>query len=116
MNNLAAVLAPLIVCDGAPAAGSALPKCDISSVLLLIKNGMQDLVVLSTLLVVAVCVVAGMKLVTAGMSGNYGALKEARGMLTKILTGYVVILAAWVIIHTLAVALLDPKFYFFLGK
>jgi hypothetical protein len=108
-----AVLKPLIVCDGFTGA-SSLPKCDIYAFIGLVKNGIYDLVIISTLLFVVVMVIAGIKLLYSG--GDPGALKELKGRFQKILTGYAIILVAWVLVYTIAKELLDPKFYFFFGK
>ena len=106
--------APLIVCDGVVPNDANLPQCSIGSAIQLVKNGLQDLVLLSTLLMVVVLVIAGIKLLTS--QGNPSALKETKDAFMKILTGYAVILAAWVIVYTLASTLLKPEFYYFLGK
>lgn len=103
-------------CEPAWKAGGtgSVPPCDFAAILVLVKNGIQDLVLVSTLLVVVVAVIAGMRLLTSG--GNPAALKDAKSMMQKILTGYIVILSAWIIIYTIATTLLQPKFYYFLGN
>jgi hypothetical protein len=109
---------PLIVCTGAPDPASTLPECHLGELLQLVKNGMTDLMLIASLIVVFAAIIAGFKLVTAGMSGNYGAANEAKRMFGKIVTGFAVVLLAWLIVYTLASTLLKggPNgFYYFLG-
>lgn len=96
----------LVVCD--PARTNSLPDCDFKALIMLIKVGMQDLVLIATLLAVIVFLLAGIKLLTSG--GNEGALKEARSMLWKVVLGYVWILAGWVIVYTITSVLLKSGY------
>lgn len=93
----------LIVCQGTTA-----DPCTFGSLIALIKVGISDLVVLATLVAVIVFIFAGFKLLTSG--GNPKALSDARGMLLKVLIGYVWILAAWVIVYTITSVLLNPGY------
>lgn len=107
---------PLIICGVTPGPGENAAythECGYADIFILIKHIITDLVLISTLLVVVSLVWAGFKLLTAG--GNPGALKDAIGMLGKIVTGYIVILAAWLIVYTLSSTLLKPEFYDLLG-
>lgn len=106
----------LIRCGVAPGEGvnaEFLHDCHFEDLIELIKNAIQDLVLLSTLIVVAVSVVIGFKLLTSG--GNENAYKESRTMAWKVVKGYVWILAAWVIVYTITSAVLKSDFNFLLG-
>ncbi|MBX4206549.1 hypothetical protein KW784_02065 [Candidatus Parcubacteria bacterium] len=103
---------PLLKVGEISKANPPLPRCDISQVVQLIKYGIQDLVIFSTLLLVAAAVYAGIKLVTS--QGNPNALKEAGTMLRKIVFGYAVILVAWVLVYTITSTLLNADFNFLL--
>ncbi len=98
---------PLIVCDG------VVNKCDIADFMTLIKNGIHDLVLLSTFLVVIILVWVGFKLLTSG--GNEKAWTESKKMLWKVVLGYIWILAAWLVVYTITSVLLKPGFSFLLG-
>ena len=99
---------PLIVCDGVD------PPCNIGSVIELIKNGIADLVLISTLLVVVALVISGFRLLTS--FGKPKALEETKTMFSKIVIGYGIILTAWVVVYTITSVLLKPEFNFFLSK
>src|SRR4051812_45885564 len=103
MMNLAAAWAPLIVCKGTSA-----DPCTFGALIHLSQNLIQDLVILSTLLATAVFAYAGVKLLTSG--GDPGALKEAKGILMKVVIGYLWILAAWLIVYTITTALLNSGY------
>src|SRR6185436_13804665 len=87
-----------------------LPRCDFSALLILIKNGMTDLILISTLVVVIALVIAGVKLVTAGMRGDYNALSDVRGTFGRIILGYAIILLSWLLVYTITSTLLNDNF------
>ena len=89
---------PLIVCGG--------PNCGFNEIILLVNNLIHDLVIISTLLAVIVFCYAGFILLTSG--GKAGALDKAKGMLFKVVIGYLWILAAWLIVYTITSTLLKP--------
>lgn len=103
------------ICDPLLDPGTA-GSCGIGALLELIQNGITDLVIVSTLIVVAAAFFSGFKLVTAGMRGDSGALNDAKKMFGKIATGYAVILLAWVVVYTLVSTFLKPGFFYFLEK
>jgi hypothetical protein len=84
--------------------------CGIKAFVTLITNGVHDLVLLSTLMVVALLVYTGIIWLTSG--GDPNKHKKAVGLLWNIVWGYVWILAAWVIVYTISKALLNPGFSF----
>lgn len=89
-------------------------RCDINAFITLIKHGIHDLVLLSTLLAVVILVYAGMLWLTSG--GNRGKHDQALGMLGAVVKGYVWILAAWVIVYSITSVLLYDKFNFLITK
>lgn len=91
-------------------APNSLPPCGFGALMTLIKNGMTDLVLISTLVVVIVLVVSGGKLVTAGMRGDSGALSDVKSAFGKIALGYGIILTAWLLVYTITSTLLNPGF------
>lgn len=82
--------------------------CNFKSLTTLISNGMTDLIILSTLLVVVALVISGFKLVLS--NGNPGALTEVKEMFTKIVIGYAIILTAWLVVYTITSVLLKTQF------
>jgi UPF0716 family protein affecting phage T7 exclusion len=104
MNNLAGVWANLIVC-GSP--GAVNPNsCGFADLIVLVKNVITDLTVLATLLVIIACVMIGVTLLTS--QGSVTAKEKAKGMAWAVLKGYLIILAAWVLVYTISSALLAP--------
>ncbi len=96
----------LIVCDGVKT--TELPECDFSSLFVLAKVLINDLVILSTFLAVAVFAYAGFKmLMSRGSETEY---KKAVAMFGKVMWGYVWILAAWLVVYTISTALLNADF------
>jgi putative copper export protein len=93
---------PLIVCSG--------PDCTFASLILLVKNLITDLIILSTFLAVVAFAYAGFLLMTSG--GSESGKDKAKKIFTKVLIGYVWILGAWVIVYTISTVLLKPGFYF----
>jgi hypothetical protein len=96
----------MIVCDGTVPNPNNLPKCDFGSLITLVNVLISNLVVLSTLLATMVFIYAGFILLTSG--GNPGARDRAKGMLGKVVIGYIVVLSAWIIVYTITSVLLDP--------
>ena len=98
-----AIWQPLIVCDGTKA-----DPCTFASIIELIKVIINDLVVLTTFLAVAAFMYAGFLLLTSG--GNESAKTKAKDVFTKVLIGYLWILAAWLIVYTITSVLLNPGY------
>ena len=106
----------LIRCGVAPGQGvnpEYVHDCHFEDLIELIKNGVQDLILLSTLIVVVASVFIGFKLLTSG--GNESAYTESKTMAWKVVKGYVWILAGWVIVYTITSAVLKSDFNFLLG-
>lgn len=94
---------PLIVCKG-----TVDDPCTYYSLIELIKTLIHDLVLISTLLAVIVFIWVGFLLLTSG--GNESQMSRAKGMLWKVLIGYMWILAAWLIVYTITSVLLNPGY------
>jgi len=95
---------PLIVCN---------KDCEFGHLILLVKNLITDLVLISTLLATMVFIYIGIILLTSG--GNPGAMTKAKDMFMKVVIGYLWILAAWLLVYTITSVLLKPEFTFLLG-
>ncbi len=96
------------ICDATLQLGEQGKRCDFAALTELIRNGITDLILISTLLVVVAAIVAGMKLVTSG--GNPSKLTEVKEMFTKIIIGYAVVLTAWLVVYTITSVLLNSEF------
>ena len=86
--------------------------CNFVALIQLIKNGIHDLVIFSTFIVVMVFVYAGLTLLFS--RGNQNKSTEVKGMFWKVVVGYVWILAAWPIVYTITSVLLNDSFNFLL--
>lgn len=102
---------PLIVCNN-PRVAEFKHECGFNDVIVLMQHVIHDLIILSTFLAVAVFIFIGFKLMTAG--GNTSAMSEAKKSATSVAKGYIVILAAWVVVYTITSVLLRPEFNFLL--
>ena len=94
---------PFIVCN--PAVGD---DCDFDALARLGKNIIDFLIVLSTALAAVVFAFAGFTLLASG--GNESKRDKAKEMVRKPLFGFLVVLAAWLVINTILNALLRPDF------
>ena len=81
--------------------GTACNACDLIT---LANSVITWLIGVLTVVFAVLVMVAGLKLVTSG--GNPSAKTEAKGMMTNAFIGFVLVLAAWVIIDTLMRTLL----------
>ena len=93
--------AGLVTCDG-----SVVP-CDFCAFVKMVEGVITFLFGLLTLLAVMMIVFAGFKLVTS--QGNTSAWGEAKNMLVNIIVGFVIIMAAWLIVDTLVKMLANPE-------
>lgn len=89
---------PLIVCDGVS------PPCTFDHLILLAKNLIYDLILISTLLAVAAFIYAGFLLLTSG--GSTTKKDQAKKVFTSVLWGYLWILVAWLLVYTITSVLL----------
>ena len=80
----------------------------------LLPNAIQNLVLVSTLVVVGILVFAGFILLKS--QGDSGAMTKVKEMLWKVVIGYLWIMAAWLIVYSITSALLrSPADYSLLG-
>lgn len=98
MNDLLAQSFNLIVCNG--------PDCTFGHLVTLVKNLITALVTISTFIAVAAFAYAGFLLLTSG--GSSSGRTKAKEVFMKVLYGYLWILGAWLLVHTIASVLLKP--------
>ncbi len=106
-----AVWQDLVICGVTPGEGvnsAYVHECGFADLIHLIKNLITDLVLIATLLAVVAFCYAGFLLLTS--NGNKSALDKAKDILGKVVTGYVVILSAWLIIYTITNVLLSSGY------
>lgn len=90
------------MCDGVT------EPCTFTHIIELIVVVVHDMVLISTLIVVAGFCYAGFKLLTSG--GNQKAAETAKHIFTSIAIGYVCILGAWLLVYTITSVLLDADY------
>jgi hypothetical protein len=88
-----------------PCGGANEQPCQACDVVTLENNVVGWLVMMLGIIAAIVIVYAGFKLVTSG--GNQHAMEEAKGMINNIIIGYLIVLAAWLMIDYALKALLD---------
>jgi len=91
-------LVPLVQCDGVKV------ECDLCAFVQMFDRIEKWLVAILTLVAVMLMVYAGFKMVSS--TGNPSAVQEAKKLLVNVLIGFVIVLAAWVIVDTLLKALM----------
>ena len=84
------------------------PDCGFADLMQLVVNLINNLVVISTFLATAAFAYAGFLFLTSG--GSEAKKDQAKKVFTKVLIGYLWILAAWVIVYTIDKVLLDGGF------
>ena len=93
----------LVPCGG----GGDEQPCNACHAMTMVNGLISYLFTIVAFLAVMVMMYAGVKLVTS--QGNASAWEEAKGMLTNVIVGFVIVLAAWLVVDTLMKMLLDPK-------
>lgn len=88
--------------------------CGFNDMVLVAKNLITDLVLLGTIATTLVFIWAGIKLVTSG--GNPKQLDDAKRMLWNVVKGFVIMIAAWVVVYTILSALVGDEYLVFFGK
>ena len=83
----------LVTCDGVSIV------CNACTFISMVNGLVQWLFTILALLAVMMMVYAGFKLVVS--QGNSHAWGEAKGMLTNVIVGFVIVLSAWLIVDTL---------------
>ncbi len=84
------------------------PDCGYNDFLQLIKNVINRLILLSFPIAAGVFAWAGFKMMTA--AGSESKRTEAKNMIVKVFIGFVILLAAWLIVNAVLSALLNPDF------
>ncbi len=90
----------LIVCDGVNV------PCTFNSLVQLGRNFVNLLIVYSVPIAVISFTYAGFLLLTS--QGNAGAVSKARGIFLDTAIGFMIVLAAWLIVSAITGSLLDP--------
>lgn len=83
--------------------------CNFNDFLQLLKNIMDFLIFISIPIAACLFAWAGFKMLMS--PGKAGARDEAKKMFGTVVWGIVIMLTAWVVIHTIAAALVAPAFY-----
>lgn len=79
------------------------PDCNWCSLMSLVNNVVEWLIIFLSVIAVIVLVIAGFKLVTS--AGNTEAWSSAKSMFTNVILGIIIVLAAWLAIDTTLVML-----------
>ncbi len=82
--------------------------CGFGDLIKLVQHVITDLIILSTVVVIGVFIYHGLMLITS--FGNTSRLANAKKGLLNVLKGYVVIIAAWLIVYTIVNALVGPAY------
>src|SRR3989344_5248336 len=83
--------------------------CDFDDLVLLVKNLINTIIILSTLFATAAIILAGFQLLLSG--GDEKARNRAKDIMSFIGLGYLWILAAWIIVYTITKVLLRDETY-----
>ncbi len=81
-------------------------ECTYNDIILGIQGIINFLFALVVPIATIMIAFAGWKLLTA--DGDSGKVSEARGLMTSVIIGFIIMLVAWLIVFTLTEALLDP--------
>lgn len=100
--------AGLVTCEGVDANGIA--DCNFCSFIQMVDVIVNWLFSVLVLIAVFLIVYAGFKLVVS--AGNPSAMTDAKGMISNVIIGFVIILAAWLIVDTVLKALVAPDLEF----
>lgn len=103
MNDLLAQSFSLIVCEK-----TVNDPCTFAHLILLAKNLINALILISTFLATAAFAYAGLILLTSG--GNESKKNQAKKIFRKVLIGYLWILGAWLLVYTITSVLLNSGF------
>lgn len=109
----------LVVCGvskGAEVSNTAYYEpCNFWHLIQVAKNAITDITLLATLVVVpAAFMYIGFKLLTS--RGNPRAMEESKAIFSKVVIGFLWILGAWLLVYTIASAILDEKYLFLLKQ
>ncbi|MFM2381785.1 MAG: hypothetical protein RLZZ76_552 [Candidatus Parcubacteria bacterium] len=96
----------LVEAEGLVPCGEVGNPCNACDAIVMVDGLLSFLFTLLAFLAVIVMMYAGAKLVMS--QGNSHEWEEAKGMLTNVIVGFVIVLAAWLVVDTLMKMLLDP--------
>ncbi|MDQ3076665.1 MAG: pilin [bacterium] len=106
----------IVPCDGVDTTyeggGTFGEECGLDDFIILIKNVINSIIVLSIPIVTIALTWVGILLLTA--QGNVGKITQAKQIAKSVIIGFVFILTAWLIVYTLVSVLLDDAFNLFL--
>lgn len=91
--------AGLVPCTG--------PTCNACDLVTLGQNILGFLIAISVFIIAIIIAVAGLKMVMA--AGNVGAITAAKESITHAIIGFIIILAAWLIVDTVIKTLVNPS-------
>ena len=100
------------VSDGPDTVVSEIEQCGFDDLIQLIQNILTWLIIISIPVSALLFAYAGFLYVTA--AGDEGKVRKAHSVFKNVAIGFGIILAAWIIVYTLAGALLEDKFLRFL--
>jgi hypothetical protein len=101
----------LVPCHPIYGAGGTLvsgKECTFSDLIILFKNLIAYMVYIAVPIAAAMFVYAGFRYITSG--ANASQRSNANAMLWKVLTGFVIILAAWLVVYAITSVLLKSEF------
>jgi hypothetical protein len=99
----------LVEAKGLVPCGGPLPEvpCNACHAMGMVNSLISYMFTIITFLAVMVIMYAGVKLVTS--QGNASEWEEAKGMMTNMIVGFVIVLSAWLVVDTLMKMLLSDK-------
>jgi hypothetical protein len=83
------------------------PDCNFCTFLQMTDNVIDFIFAIMVLAAILVIMMSGFKLVVSG--GNVSAMEEAKGSITNVIVGFVIVCAAWLIVDTMMKALIDTE-------
>lgn len=90
-----------------PCGGTGESPCNACHAMGMVNSLISYMFTIITFLAVMVIMYAGVKLVTS--QGNASEWEEAKGMMTNMIVGFVIVLSAWLVVDTLMKMLIDTK-------
>ncbi|MEX0924836.1 MAG: pilin [Candidatus Paceibacterota bacterium] len=87
-------------------------RCDFSDIMTLIQNIITWIILFTIPVAALMFSYAGFLLISA--QGDEGKIRQGKQIFGYVLTGFVFVLAAWLIVYTVASVLLDDEFLQFL--
>jgi heme/copper-type cytochrome/quinol oxidase subunit 2 len=92
----------------------AAKSCDFKKLIDLMNNVINILVIITAPLATIAFVWIGIMLLTA--QDNPNKRTEAKAIAKKVIIGFVIVLSAWLVIHVIAAAVIDPRYNIFMKQ